>query len=71
MSIYFRTKRYGYNLGGGKETLNQLFYMDDLRLYDKNESQLESVVKTVRIFSVSISVWTLESQLAYPKYETR
>ena len=34
-----------------KEKINHLLFMDDLKLYAKNEKGLESLVQTVRIFS--------------------
>ena len=34
-----------------KEKINHLLFMDDLKLYAKNEKDLDSLVQTVRIFS--------------------
>ena len=39
--------------------INHLLFMDDLKLFVKNEDQMDSLVKTVRIFSedIKIELW--------------
>ena len=37
-----------------KSKLNHLLYMDDLKLYAKSQSEIESLIHTVRIFSDDI-----------------
>ena len=52
MSVMLREAKHGYQLNrstSGK--VNHLLYMDDLKLYGSNKSQLESLVQTVRIFT--------------------
>ena len=39
-----------------KEKINHLLFMDDLKLYAKNEKDLDSLVQTVRIFSDDIGM---------------
>ena len=39
-----------------EERLNHLFYMDDLKLYAKNDEQLESLLHTVKMFSDDINM---------------
>ena len=39
-----------------KSKLNHLLYMDDLKLYAKNQTEIESLIHTVRIFSDDIGM---------------
>ena len=39
----------------GKKT-NHLLYMDDLKLYCKNEKEIDSLIQTVRVFSKNIQL---------------
>ena len=50
LTMVLRNAKAGYQFNGG-EKINHLLYMDDLRLYAKNEQQLVSLVQTVRTFS--------------------
>ena len=43
-----------YQLGKGKGSINHLLFMDDLKLFGKDEREIESLVNTVRIFSDDI-----------------
>ena len=40
---------------GGKK-INHLLFMDDLKLFAKNEDQIDSLVNPVRIFSEAIKM---------------
>ena len=40
----------------GKEIINHLLYMDDLKLYAKNDKEIDALVNTVRIFSKDINM---------------
>ena len=44
----------GYTVYEGR--LNHLFYMDDLKLYAKNDEQLEGLLHTVKMFSDDINM---------------
>ena len=44
---------YGFRTG---ETINHLLFMDDLKLYSKSESVLNSLIQTVRVFSKDIGM---------------
>ena len=46
----------GYEFTKSKEKINHLLYMDDLKLYAKNEKELDSLVQTVRVFSNGIGM---------------
>ena len=44
-----------YTLGGG-EKINHLLFMDDLKLYGKNENEIKELVSTVEVFSQDIGM---------------
>ena len=46
-----RKIKVGYDLGGGNGMVNHLLFMDDLKLYGKNENQVDSLIQSVRIVS--------------------
>jgi len=55
LSVMLREANQGYNLTrtpSGK--INHLLYMDDLKLYGKNKSELESLIQTVRLYTQDI-----------------
>ena len=39
-----------------KEKINHLLFIDDLKLYRRNEKELDSLVQTVRVFSKDIGM---------------
>ena len=45
---------YGYKIG--EEKINHLFYMDDLKLYEKNDKELDGLLRTVNKFSDDIGM---------------
>ena len=55
LSYVLRKSEAGYTFGNG-EKINHLLFMDDLKLYAKNEKALDSLVQTVRIFSTDIGM---------------
>ena len=40
--------------GKSQEKINHLIYMEDIKLFAKNEKELETQIQTVRIFSQDI-----------------
>ena len=40
----------GYKLSRSQEKINHLMYMDDIKLFAKNEKELETLKHTVRIY---------------------
>ena len=54
MSHILRKVKAGYELGKGEITINHLLFMDDLKLFGKNEKEIETLMNTVRIFSNDI-----------------
>ena len=51
VTIIFRKLKQGYSFGKGKERLNHLLFMDDLKLYGSNDNEIDSLVKVVKIVS--------------------
>ena len=51
-----RNTQAGYKISKSEEKINHLLFMDDLKLYSKNEKELDSLVQTVRIFSDDIGM---------------
>ena len=49
----------GYEFTKGKEKISHLLYMDDLKLYAKNEKKLDSHVQTVRVLSNDLAIRTI------------
>ena len=46
----------GYKLSKSQEKINQLMYMDDIKLFAKNEKELETLIHAVRIYSQDIKI---------------
>ena len=56
LSFMLRKVKAGYDLGRNKGRVNHLLFMDDLKLYGKNERQLDTLVNSVRIPSEDIQM---------------
>ena len=41
---------------GGREKINHLLFMDDLKLYGKSENEIKGLVSTVEVFSQDIDM---------------
>ena len=46
----------GYKLSRSQEKINHLVYMDDIKLFAKNEKELETLIHAVRIYSQDIGM---------------
>ena len=46
----------GYKLSRSQEKVNHLLYMDDIKLFAKNEKELETLIHTIRIYSQDIGM---------------
>ena len=46
----------GYKLSRLQEKINHLMYMDDIKLFAKNEKELETLIHAVRIYVIRIFV---------------
>ena len=49
VTIIFRTLKQGYSVRKGKERLNHLLFMDDLKLCGSNDNEIDSLVKVIKI----------------------
>ena len=55
LSELLRNTDFGYTVKSGHK-IHHLLYMDDLKLYGKNENQINSLINTVKIFSEDIKM---------------
>ena len=46
----------GYKLSRSQEKINHLMYMDDIKLFAKNEKELETLIHAIRIYSQDIGM---------------
>ena len=46
----------GYKLSRSQEKINHLMYIDDIKLFAKNEKELETLIHVVRIYSQDIGM---------------
>ena len=46
----------GYQLSKSQRKINHLIYMDDIKLFAKNDKELETLIRTVRIYSQEIGM---------------
>ena len=46
----------GYKLSRSQEKINHLMYMDDIKLFAKNEKELKTLIRAVRIYSQDIGM---------------
>ena len=56
LSLILRKAKATCEFSGSKEKINHLLFMDDLKLYSRNEKELDSLVQTIRIFSKDIGM---------------
>ena len=56
LTIILGKMKAGYQVGTQRSSINHLLFMDDLKLYAKNEKQLDSLVNTIQIFSLDIGM---------------
>ena len=46
----------GYKLTKSQEKINHLMYMNDIKLFAKNEKELDTLIHAVRIYSQDIGM---------------
>ena len=56
LSLILRKAKAKNEFSKSKEKINHLLFMDDLKLYSRNERGLDSLVQTVRVFSEDIGM---------------
>ena len=54
LTLLLSSTTFGFKIE--KEVINHLLYMDDLKLYGKNEKEIDALTNTVRIFSDDINM---------------
>ena len=56
LSLILRKVKAAYEFLESKEKINDLLFMDDLKLYSRSEKGLNSLVQTVRVFSEDVGM---------------
>ena len=56
LSLILRMVNASYEWGKKEYKLNQLLFMDDLKLFSKSEEQMDTPVRTVHVFSTDIGM---------------
>ena len=56
LSLISRKTKAAYEFSESKEKINHLLFMNDLKLYSRDEKGLDSLVQTVRVFSEDIGM---------------
>ena len=56
LTYILRKSRPGYEFAKNGKKINHLLYMDDLKLFAKNEKDLDSLIQSVRVFSTDIGM---------------
>ena len=56
LCLILRKGKAAYEFSKSKEKINHLLFMDDLKLYSRNEKGLDSLVQTVHVFSEHIGI---------------
>ena len=46
----------GYKLSKSQEKINHRMYMEDIKLFDKNEKELETIIQAIRIYNQDIGI---------------
>ena len=54
--MILRKAKAAYEVAGSTEKINHLLFMDDLKLYNRNEKELHSLVQTICVFSKDIGM---------------
>ena len=54
LTMILRQCSSGYQLGPEHILVNHLLYLDDLKLYGRNQREIQSLVTTVKVFSDDI-----------------
>ena len=59
----------GYKLSKTQTKINDLMYMDDIKLFAKNEKELKTVIKAVRIYCQDKGIEFIIEKYAMPIME--
>ena len=56
LSLVLRKVKAAYEFKDKRRKINHLLFMDDLKLYGKSDTQIDSLVKIVHLFSKDIGM---------------
>ena len=56
LSLILRKAKTAYEFSESKKKINHLLFMDDLKLYNRSEKGLDSLVQTVHVFNEDIGM---------------
>ena len=56
LSLILRKTKAAYEFSGSKKKINHILFMDNLKLYSRNEKGLDSLIQTIRVFSEDIGM---------------
>ena len=56
LTLVLRQTKPSYEVKKGGKKINHVLFMDDLKLFVKNEDKIDSLINTVRIFSKEIKM---------------
>ena len=54
LSLILRKAKEAYEFSGSKKKINHLLFLGNLKLYSRNEKELDSLVQTIHVFGVDI-----------------
>ena len=54
LTLVLRKVKAGYDLGNGNGVINHLLFMDDLKVYGKNQNQVDTLVQTIRVVTTDM-----------------
>ena len=55
-SLILRKAKAAYEFSVSKDKINNISFMDDFKLYSRNEKELDSLVQTISVFSKDIGI---------------
>ena len=68
LSLILRKVNASYDWGGKEYKLNHLLFMDDLKLFGKNEHHIDLLVSTYQAFSTDRDgIWSSKVRYSYPE----
>ena len=56
LSLILRKAKAAYEFSGSRGKIKHLLFMNDLKLYSRNEKELDSLVQTICVFSEDIGM---------------
>ena len=56
LTLVLRKVKAGYDLGDGNGVINHLLFMDDLKVYGKNQNQVDTLVQTIQVVTTDMQM---------------